>query len=307
MADCSEQFLEFAEALAIEHELPTLSARMKASKKQVQEAIKNYLLRTKAVRTPPSFKLQGSYKLGTLVRPIPGVPVDIDLGVHIDLGENKDDWVTPKTVHTWIYEALTSGTSASAVPIKKYRCVRQEYAGDYHIDVPVYAHGKSWFSDKKCYLADSGENNWVESDPRAFEAWILAGGVTPDPAFVRTIRVLKCWGAHRFGRSKPKCISGFILTVLAGLHMDDEIDEDDKRVADLFDTLVEVFDDCSEVYNPVNADEDLLDQVSDAQWSTFLNELETAADISTKALEARSTDKACHQWQRLFGPRFPSS
>lgn len=308
MADCSQQFLALADRLDFRYESRSTLDRMRASKGQVEIAIKAHLLGNK-VSTPPSFKLQGSYKLGTLVRSEPGVPVDIDLGVHLDLGDSVDSWPRPTTVLGWISDAILLGTRASSVPIKKKRCVRLEYAGDYHIDVPVYARGTTWLGNPKCYLADGGSNEWVESDPRAFEKWFLeAGGVDGSP-LVRTVRALKCWTYNRFTVSKPQPPSGFLLTVLAGLHAGRNTEADDARIATLFGDLKTTLDGLllSSIYNPVNSGEDLLEPLSERQLSTFKQELQLAEEISQRALDARSTEQACQHWQRLFGYRFPSN
>lgn len=306
MGICADQFEGFSEAIDFKRESPSLVGRMRASKRAVEKAIKSHLLAEGMVSKPPSLKLQGSYKLNTLVRSAPGDAVDIDFGVHLDLGGSQSDWPTPRTVQNWVSDAIEFGTDVDSYPIKKKRCVRLEYANDYHIDIPIYATEKDWLSNTTCYVATT-DGGWIESDPRAFEKWFIVNrhGAS-DSKLVRDVRALKCWVNHRYGPSKPEPPSGFILTVLAGENVNQHIKDQDDRLASLFSTLADSFGGlfCT-LRNPVNADENLLERLSSRQVDQFSEELSHAAELSERALGERREDKASALWSRLFGDRFP--
>jgi predicted nucleotidyltransferase len=82
---------------------------------------------------------QGSYEMGTGIKPLNGGDYDIDIGVYFEL--DVDKYKDPVEVKQWVCKALDGHTNS--VDIKE-PCVRVEYSvgGEpkYHVDLAIYGY-----------------------------------------------------------------------------------------------------------------------------------------------------------------------
>ena len=139
--------------------------------------------------------------MNTIIEPLDG-EFDIDDGIYFELDKEPDKSVN--TFHRWIYEAVDGQTQQK--PVDKQTCIRLIYAGDYHLDLPIYYI----VEDQSPYLAHKGEG-WIQSDPREFIEWFNQKA-DADGQLKRVVRYLKAWSDYR----KGELPSGLIFSIPAG-------------------------------------------------------------------------------------------
>src|SRR5258708_39155275 len=94
---------------------------------------------------PISTWLQGSYKYGTLIKPVhPGEEYDVDVGVYFAWSaKNSNISPTARQLRDWVqnelhrYKEINDDVEEVAEPPKE-RCSRAIYAQQFHIDAPTY-------------------------------------------------------------------------------------------------------------------------------------------------------------------------
>ncbi|MBK9229249.1 MAG: hypothetical protein IPL67_19885 [Ignavibacteria bacterium] len=176
MANCNKLFLRFNEDLNISS---SKSAKLVTSKDSIKRAVRDYL-RDNHPEYVPEFFIQGSYKLGTMIRTKDDT-CDVDLGVYF----KKIPDVKSYTMQRWIYEAVDGLTKNP--PLHKNKCITVDYQSDYNIDLPVY-YEQSNGSPKIAVKNGS----WLESDVEAFEKW-FKGLKDPNGQLRRIVKYLKAW------------------------------------------------------------------------------------------------------------------
>src|SRR5690606_14532033 len=72
--------------------------------------------------------------------------------------------VTATTLQKWVKEAVEGHTSTS--PEHRQKCIRNIFAKDYEIDMPVYYKVEG--EDYKLAIKNTG---WKEDDPKAMVTW----------------------------------------------------------------------------------------------------------------------------------------
>jgi len=195
-------------------EKQTLHRRIRPSEAQFQEqqdrwnALKDALLPALSEETGHTTKswLQGSYKFGTQIRPIqPGGEFDIDLGVYFCwAGSPEDGRHGPQALKEFAQDGLLAfqrdnDDVLEVVDPPKARCCRIRFEGDFHIDVPVYHLEEE--ADARSLATE--DNEWENSDPKAFYLWFTAKFDDYRRDRVRRlIRYLKAWVALTFDDSE---------------------------------------------------------------------------------------------------------
>jgi hypothetical protein len=112
----------------------TKKNRLINSRDNLRKKIKDYFTK-KHPGYYPKFFMQGSYKMGTLIRRKDDT-CDIDDGVYFN---SNPEGVTCTTLQTWVKNAV-EGTTDSISHRKK--CITVDYKADYNIDLPVYLFDK---------------------------------------------------------------------------------------------------------------------------------------------------------------------
>ncbi|WP_052307497.1 cyclic GMP-AMP synthase DncV-like nucleotidyltransferase [Coleofasciculus chthonoplastes] len=157
MANCHQLFLEFNNLIALDSKR---KETLRTSRDAVRERIRRYF-RDKQNGFVPKFHGQGSFMMNTIIEPLDG-EFDIDDGIYFKLKAKPLQAVS--TFHKWIWEAVNGHTKQN--PIDKQTCVRLVYAGQYHLDLPIYYI----IEGQTPYLAHKGRG-WIQSDPREFRKW----------------------------------------------------------------------------------------------------------------------------------------
>lgn len=258
--------------------------------------------------------LQGSYKYGTLIKPVRrGENYDVDVGLYF----NWEDQVetaepTPKQLREWVqremveYKKNNQSVNKIESPPKE-RCSRAIFYKQFHIDTPVYhLDPKSDARRLACY-----SDVWEDSDPKTIYKWFKGVVMEEDrDQLRRLIKYLKAWAAVSFENSPSSRPSSIVITVLVAqefksLLFDRIIGISDEKalitiICNIHDRL---FAD-KKVLNPIDFDEDL-NRMSDEDWNGFLPRLQALRDIAERANEAVDEAEAALIWSEAFSFLMP--
>ncbi|AFZ33580.1 MULTISPECIES: cyclic GMP-AMP synthase DncV-like nucleotidyltransferase [Cyanophyceae] len=287
MADCHKLFLEFNSIIELK---PNHKAFLRTSRDAVRDRIRSYF-KEKANGFFPKFHGQGSFMMNIIILPSDG-EFDIDDGIYFLV--DKEPIYSVDTFHRWICEAVDGHTKQE--PIDKQTCIRVVYAGQYHLDLPIYYIIKGQYPR----LAHKSKG-WIESDPREFIKWFQ--DKTDDKRQLRrVVRYLKAWSDYKAG-SLP---SGLILSILATRNIHFNARDD---IA-LYNTLIGIKNSLAlsfTCYRPTTPTyEDLLQNYSQTDKNYFKSQLISLIRSAEKALDDKTSLKnACKEWQKHFGDRFP--
>ncbi len=256
--------------------------------------------------------IQGSYKFGTLIRPVSmEFEYDVDLGLYLtpkteDLEKLPSAYSYRNYVRNLleVYTQSDSEADKVATPSKE-KCERLHYKKNFHIDVPAY----KLINDN--HLLATLPDNWQDSNPKELYLWFRGEcEKAKDPQQLkRIIQYVKNWAAQTFmSHGKEFQPSSIMLTVLVTnaylkLNREISIDDDDSLtliVSEIYSKFI--FD--SAIKNPTDSSENL-NRMSEEGSRNFSTEL--ASLKGTCLAAARTTNKfmASRMWERAFGHFFP--
>lgn len=257
--------------------------------------------------------IQGSYKFGTLIKPVHyGEEYDVDLGIYFEWESDGQAEPAPVQLREWVQQALLAYAAVcpdikEVVCPPKERCSRVIFHGQFHIDTPVYHLDTSTDQRRLANMA----NEWEDKDPKPIYKW-FKDAVSEDDRdqLRRLVRYLKGWAAVAFQHAEDARPSSILLTVVITeayqelwpsrlLGMDDE-DALIKIIRKIHDRLFQ----SKAVPNPVNADEDL-NRIADDAWDAFLTRLQVLRDAAEKAADAEDEAGAALTWSDVFSFLMP--
>ncbi len=256
--------------------------------------------------------LQGSYKLGTQVRPThKGDEFDIDLGIYYCWeGLPNDGNFGPKVLKQMVQKALEefavwNEDVAEVIVPPKMRCCRIRFDGDFHIDVPCYHLD----DERDARTLATEDNTWEESDPKAIYKWFTSQ--FDDYVRIRVrrlVRYMKAWAALRF-RDENDRPASVLLTVLAAQAVSDLDDDlpgsEDEALDVVLRKVYKIVSEDQDICNPVDPNENLAGRMSVEQWDVFVDRLKQFSDVATRAVNTDYELIACVLWSELFEHLFP--
>jgi hypothetical protein len=323
MANLQNQFSKFNSVIKMGYEE---SSSLREKRETILNDLKSGLKRLFPSKTPTfsSFH-QGSYAIGTGVKPLQGDDFDIDIGIVFNFSKND---YSPTEVKGWVHDALN--TLGRTVEYKR-PCVRVQYRKNFektfHVDLAIYSdpdYEKIW--EKNHYIAKGYYGSkeeyklWEVSEPFAlvelFKKRFQNAGDRDQ--FRRVIRYLKRWKDYNFtsnGYAKP---SGIAITALAINHFKpatkydwqtnsvcyNDIEATNNLVSNI---LIQFgWGNRISVNLPVKPYNNLFEKMTDNQMSNLKTELTNLRTALTVATNETDTSKACRTLQRVFGNDFPS-
>lgn len=262
---------------------------------------------------PTSTWLQGSYKFGTLIKPVhKGEEYDVDVGLYFSWPSDADRTPTAKQLRMWTQEALRRYSQANADVRRleeppKERCSRLCYSRQFHIDTPVYHLDTK--ADVRHLACLSGK--WEHSDPKALYQWFKNCVHRENrDQLRRLVRYLKAWAAVAFNDAADSRPSSVALTVLCTGAFQQRLMngcramDDDDALAVLARDIRDRLRSNRAVRNPVDATEDL-NRVAAEYWSKFMERLDKLCDAASSAQEAADEAGAALAWSESFSFLMP--
>lgn len=258
--------------------------------------------------------LQGSYKYGTLIKPVHyGEEYDVDLGIYFDWDPKEVDLTpTAPQLRQWVQNELLVYKAANAdvkqiLEPPKERCSRAVYSKRFHIDTPTYHLDSK--RDKRHLATLSGK--WEDSDPKALYKWFRNLVDESDREQLRRlIRYLKGWAAIAFDGAIQSRPSSILLTVVAAQiykgmwferlgGMDDEV-----ALIAVIKAMHKQLNDDRDVWNPVDQAESL-NRIPEDAWGAFLTRLAVLRDSAESAEAAEDEAGAALAWSESFSYLMP--
>lgn len=306
MADCTDNFSGFNKTISL---LPVERNYLRKARRVITDRIRTNFKSRKQIPAF-EFKVQGSYSMGTIVRPLEG-DFDLDLGIYFKFpSNNRSEWPIPQTVSGWVLDALKNQTSTT--PENKTSCVRVSYKPvvpgkdyGYHIDIPIYGRYTGSMRKSHTVIGFNDERQWDEhSDPTGFTDWFnekCSKNKDDGKQLVRLVRYLKAWKDFQTGAVNMP--SGMIMTVLAGKNYYPKVRDDI--------TLYKMLD---EIYfrlwwgfwieKPTAPENNLVKGISDRKREYFMERLKEFKDDAYTAIHSDSKEEAMKLWRKHFGDRF---
>lgn len=263
---------------------------------------------------PISTWLQGSYKYGTLIKPVHrGEEYDVDVGVYFNWARDGNAEPAPVQLRDWVqaellvYKRLTAAVKRIEQPPKE-RCSRAVYSEQFHIDTPVYHLDQR--TDVRRLACLSG--SWENSDPKAFYIWFKSAvGDGSREQLRRLIRYLKGWAAVAFKGNAAARPSSTLLTVLATEAFINQLleviprDDEDALIL-LIGSITERLRQSRVVLNPAEpAKREDLNRISGEAWGSFLEIMEVLNQAAASAAEAPDEVTAALAWSEAFSFLMP--
>ena len=151
---------------------PTLEEKVRTS----YEALTGHLEESDLTKFDPVLYAQGSYLIGTTVRPKGRDEFDLDFVVQLAIASSAD----PASVYELVARTIEANGNYAGKVERNNRCVRVNYAGDYHLDVVPGIPNPALSGTAILIPArDAMEWAWQESDPKAWAHWFMGSAATP--------------------------------------------------------------------------------------------------------------------------------
>lgn len=131
----------------------------------------------------------GSFRLKTTVKPLKGEEYDLDFVVEIAI-DNEDD-MTPTELYNHIYDILSNDGIHNTMVEKKNRCIRVNYANDFHMDIMP---GKQINAGtKEIIVPDKELKYWYHhSNPIRYAEWFEEQAKTQIITEINQMRKVLC-------------------------------------------------------------------------------------------------------------------
>jgi len=126
-----------------------------------------------AIASPEVFA-QGSMALGTTVKPREREEFDVDLVCLVEA-----DWrlLSPVMLYDLVRDRLREHATYAKMLVEKDRCLRLDYAGQFHLDIipacPAPKVGVDW-GGLAIVIPDKRREQWIATNPRGFEEWFAS-------------------------------------------------------------------------------------------------------------------------------------
>jgi hypothetical protein len=306
MADIQRQFEKFHEIIRVDFDMQD---ELREKRDVVVGLIIDHL-RERGLPTPEPL-LQGSYRMGTGVKPIAELEYDIDIGLRFAFGQNE---FRVDEVKQWIFEAVEGHTKRTE---DKGPCVRVLYAAGFHLDLVAYRTYEGLFGGQKFQLAHK-TRGWVDADPPALLEHVekhrgpfseLKDSSTKTDQFRRVVRYLRRWNDVRLPREDDGKPTGLSLVLLCCEKLRphrflDGRPNDLKALAEVARAAGASWGRIS-ARKPTPEYEDMFGRLDDNQMAALKHDLVTLSDALDEAAAMADPVEACRRVSQQLGNDFP--
>lgn len=257
----------------------TRREKIESSYKAIQEALNN----DQEFFNELNFEIypQGSVRIGTTVKPIAKNEFDLDIVLHIQNGVYER--VDPMNVYNELRRVFQRNGNYTDKVRAKTRCIRLDYAGDYHMDILPGCQYNTFDIDK-IVIPDRELRTWLISNPRGYAKWFMgkaesvkqsllekayASEELPKDDFAtkkplqRAVQIIKRYRDLFFEDSPEYATPSIVLTTLAGelyLSQDSIFETIDSIVTQIYNKINLSRTKRIKVLNPVDHEEDFTDK-----------------------------------------------
>ena len=145
---------------------------------------------------------------------------------------------------------------------------------------------------------------WISSDPKILTNWFSEQVDVNGEQLRRIVKYFKAWKGYN--EEKLRFPSGMVFTILVAEYFVEGYSENEDAAfiaiaRRIHENLMINFS----LDRPVFPYEELLEDWSEDEKNTFLDELLALISLGQKALETNKGDVASKLWSEIFGDRFP--
>ena len=243
---------------------------------------------------------QGSYALGTIIKPTKdrGYDVDILLLMRHCPGKEPKDYIRD------VYKRLKRDKTYKDKVHLATRCAYIEYAGDFHMDiVPCIAKGKQ-------RLIFNGKENKIEvTDGTGYRDWLDQKNRVTNGQLKKVTKLLKYLRDHKNNFT----VKSILLTTLVGLHVhDNEVGSTAykdtptalKTISNRINSFLQSKERMPTIRNPALRSEKFTRRWNQKKYSQFRKMFNIYNDKINEAFDATDPDGSIAKWQKLFGRNF---
>lgn len=176
--------------------LLTICNKLQLSESKYELATERYRTISNIIQSDPVFEnielnmyAHGSFRLKTTVKPLEGEEYDLDFVVEISA--NTIGNMTPNELYNHIYRILSKDGKHNGMVEKKSRCIRVNYANDFHLDIMP---GKQIFCGKNEILVPDRElSQWYHhSNPIDYADWFEGQARKGIISEIQNLRKIQC-------------------------------------------------------------------------------------------------------------------
>jgi hypothetical protein len=248
----------------------------------------------------------GSWAHRMIIKPVcEDDEFDADILLYV---EEQDDWL-PKDYIEKLYSSFHNSAVYGSIALRKTRCVRIDYKGDFHVDVvPYLERGGSHVITNR--LEPKDEGRFEVSDPEAFSEWIDERQRVSSGTFIKVVRLIKYLRDYK---NTFTCVS-IILTTLLGNEVNEiEASFSPALYADVPSALVTVLGKLASslpstmpaVMDPAGTGDNFTDRYGNSwNYENFRDCMILYADKAKKAYDETDRETAIKLWREIFGDDF---
>jgi predicted nucleotidyltransferase len=252
--------------------------------------------------------LGGSYKRSTAIRPRmkngSTERPDVDLYVVVD---GSPIFSEPSELMDELYSALNRARkSLKITSIKRNRCSIALSMNKADLDVSILLDRQG---DNRYRIGNRNSGEWYKTDPEEHTIWSadqnkrFSGRLNPMTRMVK-------W-ARRHNKTVSRHPKSFALEAFVANNMSETETHYGQLFHDWCQTFLDTYDShrmlgsCPVIEDPAVPGGNLLSGVTNDEFCAYFDKIKQHRDDSVKALNAKTEDKACEYWRRIFGERFP--
>lgn len=266
---------------------------------------------------------QGSYRIGTTVRPIHQNEYDLDFVLQPEIPWNEE--IDPLQVLKHVESRIKLNKEYDGKTEILKRCVRINYM-DYHMDV-LPAFPDKYVQNLNVKVPDKKLNDWKDSCPKGYAEWFKhrcmqrkhiimdkAAKVEPLPIQLpyefkeplqRAVQIIKRYRDIHFIDNPENAPISIVLTTLSGVHYDGEVTAFEAviNIVQRINNQVERTEGVLEVLNPVNDKEKISEKWdnNDLLYKHFKNFMKVFQRELLLLRNARSFEEVYQILKRLLG------
>lgn len=112
--------------------------------------------------------IQGSVKIGTAIKPFNGDEFDLDTVLQVEISSSS---ITPEKLYNELKRRLNENDTYRQKIELKNRCIRLDYAGDFHMDIlPSCSPNRE---NEEINIPDREKSIFLISNPKGYANWFL--------------------------------------------------------------------------------------------------------------------------------------
>ena len=254
---------------------------------------------TRFVQTIP----QGSYAHRTIINPVDSND-EFDADVLLELTE-EPDWSAEDYVEE-LYKAFRASSRYRGMVSRHTRCVKVDYANEFHIDVVPYVerHGEH-------YICNRDNDEFELTNPEGFNEWLDQQDQTTGGKLIKVIRLLKYLRDYKNTFS----VKSVILNILVGGRVNSALLlGDSDHYKDLPTALKNLLSDLNDylqanptmpmLTDPSCPSENFNHRCDQAQYTNLRKWTKYYSDKATAAFKEEDRDTSLKLWREIFGYDF---